>query len=283
MARTPIDPARLKEIQRVDGKTHLMPSEQEMHERRVFVRSLHALGMRSQEICDRALLPGEDKDGNPTPPRFLCKEDAIRRIISEIRAELAREIEVFQPTARAAGLERLYQHLLRANSDLQQMRALAKKDWRTIQSQMAEILKLENQIAKMEGTLEPIKVEHSGELNLDLQRAIVSMTPEQLAQAVAEEQVRLLNAGSITTTAEDVQAPAPAQPRRRQTLPAPSPSSLLDRSGQAPVANDPSRGRPAPARERSSDLAARREVRSPMDTDVEARPGPRGISARVVS
>ncbi len=277
-------------VERVDGAIAKQPSEQEMHERRVFVRSLHSLGMRGQEIVERAILPTTNADGSVTPPRFTCKEEAIRRLINEIRSELARELEVFLPTARAAGLERLYQHLLRANSDLQQLRSAAKKDWSAIRGHMTEIRGLENQIAKMEGTLDPVKVDvrHSGELSVNLTRAIASMTPDQHEQAIREEQARLLlEQGSITTSGEDAsQTPPTVRGRQRQALPAPSPSGMLAGTGQAPVA-DPSRHGTTPqrgsaSRERSSDITARREVRSPMDADVEARAGQRSSGPRVI-
>lgn len=283
MSRKPISQERIREIKRVDGKIEKRPSEQEMHERRIFVRSLHAQGFRTQQIVEFATVGQDGK-----PPRFRCEAGAIVRLVQEIRGDLQRELETFLPAARASGLERLYGDLTRARLELQQMRGAAKKDYGAIRGHMAEIRHIENQIAKMEGTLEPIRVQHSGEVTVNLQRAVGSMTPEQYEQAIRAEERRVLElqAGSITVNGEEANpetAPAspPAPGRRRPPLPAAAAPNRVGRAAQAPVPGDPVR---EPGRkERASDVAARREVRSGLVQDVEAGARPRGIGARVLT
>lgn len=287
MGRKPISKARIREIQRVDGSIELRPSEQEMYERRVFVRSLHAMGMRADEIVDRAIRPQEGPDGKVEPARFDCKEDAIRRIISEIRTDLQRELEAIQPTLRASGLERLYGHLLRLNSELAQMRQAAKPDWSNIRQHAAEVLKVENQIAKMEGTLEPLKVEHrhTGDLNVNVQRVVSGMTDEQVEQAIREEREieQARRRGSITTSGETIklQADPTARPNvdggRGLALPTARPADLVSGPRQTAGVDQSAR------KERSSDIAARRQILSPLDPDVEGRARQGGGGVRVVS
>ena len=283
MARRPVEPPRIKRVTTVAGKPMRLPSQQEMHERRLFVRQLHAAGMHPSEIVDQAIRPQQrrDADGNQViaPPKFDCSEQAIRSLITEIRAELQRELEVFAPTDRAAALARLYGDLVRLRSELQQMRGVPKKDWSAIRGHMGEVRHMENLIADFEGTKKPLKIEHSGELSVNMTRAIGGMTQEQIDEALREEQQKLRDTRSITVHAElaEGEAKKAADPHPElpggHALQAPDPPGVLH---SAPEAAAPTR------RERSSDLAARREIRSPFEQDVGQGTGAgRGVSRPV--
>lgn len=269
MARRPLVSNPVKRVATVTGKPMRKPSDQEMHERRLFVRQLHASGMHASEIVEQATQPQRQRDEHGkeyiAPPRFDCEPSAILRLITEIRAELKRELEVFAPTNQAAALQRLYGDLVRLRSELQQMRGQPKKDWVSIRGHSAEVRHLEKLVAEIEGTLNPVRVEHnvSGQVGLNMTRAIGGMTKEQIDEAVREEREKLLDVGSITTHAElpepETKAhqaiDAHADVRRGQPVQAASPPGVLDHPAKAPGVR----------RERSSDIAARREIRSPLD------------------
>lgn len=285
MARRPVEPPpKVKRVPTVSGGVMRKPSEQEMHERRLFVRQLHAAGMHPSEIVDQAIRPQQrtDEAGNRVlvPPKFDAGESAIRQIITEIRGELQRELEVFAPTDRAAALARLYGDLVRLRSELQTMRNAKTKNWREIRGHMAELRHLESLIADFEGTKKPLEVRHSGELSANLTRALGGMTQAQTEEAVREEQQRIRDARSITTHAEPATTSAKEEAanvdspvRAGHALQAADPQSVLDSAPEAA---------PARRRERSSDIAARREVRSPFDQDVGQGPGQgRGVSRPV--
>lgn len=256
-----------------------------MHERRMFVRALHVAGMPTSEIVDRAIRPQEQEDGSVEPPRFGCSAEAIARLVSELRAEFKREMDVFAPNSRAAALARLYEDVVRLRAELQQMRQPAtRRDYGSIRAHAAEIRHQEKLIAEMEGTLKPIKVEHTHGVSDTLVRALAAMTNDQTEEAIREEQQRMRDARSITTTIVEsnekpdqnpgpVPPPVAAQAGRRPALPAPNPSRVLDHPQEVA----------APRRERSSDIAARREVRSPLDPALDPGPTKRGITARVAT
>lgn len=284
MARRPVEsPRKVKRITTVSGAVHrAKPSEQEMHERRLFVRQLHAAGMHPSEIIDQAIRPQQrrDQDGNQyiEPPKFDCDEGSIRKILTEIRGELQRELEVFAPTDRAAALARLYGDLVRLRSELQSMRSSKVKDWSAIRGHMGEVRRLEDLIADFEGTKKPIEVRHTGELSVNMTRALGGMTQAQMEEALREEQQKIRDARSITTHAEPAiteaeAAAAYAAVRGGHPLQAAGPPAVLDRPPEAPAAR----------RERSSDIAARREVRSPLEPLLGEGAGARGSISRPVS
>lgn len=276
--RRPQSPEQVRAITRVDGAVMRKPSEQEMHDRRLFVRQLHAMGMPPSEIISQATEPYKDGDV-VRPPRFDCSAQSVRLLIAEVRADLRVERELFAPSNQAAALERLYTHVLRLNTELQLLRNAAKRDYAAIRAHAAEVRNYEKLIAEMEGTLKPVKVEHVHGMTDTLTRVLSTMTPELTEQAIREEQQRERDARSITTTADappslQPQVPAPGR-RPRQPVPPSGERAVLDSAEEAPATA-------APKREWSSVVAARREVRSPMDSDVGGRPGPGGIGARVV-
>lgn len=270
MARKPLTGEQQARLTQVDGKVvRARPSEQEMHERRLFVRQLHAAGMYSSEIIEQATSPQLQSDGS-FRVKFDCRPDAIRVILAELRDELRREQEFFAPTDRAAALARMYGDLVRLRSELGQMRNLAVKDWSAIRGHATEVRHQEKLIAEMEGTLKPQKIEHTLGMSDALVRAMSGMTAEQQEAAIREEQQRIRDAGSITTSAVPAHAlptPALASPGQR---PAVHPTGPADRTGRpAQVGPSPTA---ATRRERDSDRAARRDGGASHDSDVDRRP-----------
>ncbi len=286
MARKPLTSEQQARITQVDGKVvRARPSDQEMHERRLFVRQLHAAGMHTSEIIAQATSPQLQEDGS-FRAKFDCRPDAIRTILSEIREEQKREQELFAPTDRAAALARMYGDLVRLRSELGQMRNLAQKDWSAIRGHATEIRHQEKLIAEMEGTLKPQKVEHTLNMSDALVRAMSGMTAEQQEAAIREEQQRMRDASSITTSAEPAHA-LPAKPTQIPALVGRGPGQAVHAPRPPDRVGSPAQTGPPPAaatrRERDSDRAARRDGGANQDADVDHRPRPVISGARVVS
>lgn len=294
MTRIPRKPPQNAQprITRVDGAiTRAKPSEQEMHERRLFVRQLMAAGMYPAEIIEQAISPQPQADGS-LQAKFDCGPESIRSIVNEIRNELRREQELFAPTDRAAALQRMYGDLVQLRGELGLMRSLPRRDFVAIRNHTVEVRATEKLIAELEGTLRGPKVDVVHGMSDALARALGGMTPEQQEEAIRQEMQLARDATSVPTTAEDSPhghhpeapqaSPAP-HGRRGPALPAPG---FAHRVGRPPSQGsaDPAAAPPVPAgrKVRSSDLAARRQGGASTDADVEGRLGPGVSGTRVV-
>lgn len=287
MTRIPRKPAKNAQprITQVDGSiVRAKPSEQEMHERRMFVRQLMAAGMYVSDVIDRAVTPQLQSDGSYAT-RFDCSGESIRAIVKEIRDELKREQEVFAPTDRAAALQRMYGDLVNLRAELGMMRNQTSRDFAAIKNHSAEVRAQEKLIAELEGTLRGPDVRVTHGMSDALARALGGMSPEQQEEAVRQEVQLARDASSVPTTAEELpdghhpevsKAPALTAGGRRSSVPAPRRADPV--GGAAPQGPAPSPVR----RERSSDIAARRNGGASSNADVEGRSSPGVSGTRVL-
>jgi hypothetical protein len=237
-------------------------SEDEMLQRRIYIRGLHAAGFPRQEILRLA------------SEKLTCSSESVAYVLDGVRKDLRVEAERQAPENHAAALERAYTDLVNTRLDVQVLRQAAVKNWPAIQAGQRNILLVERFIAELEGTLRPTKVE-VGVVGVSdaLQRLLVAMTPEQIERAVIEERERLRDHQAVLTTALEPSAPPslPALPSptpsfaggRRPKAPAPRAADRVDRSPQGVSTSNGEGVGPAP--------------------HVDQRLAARSVSVRVVS